>query len=149
MHMHHDSIPGDPGCACNALRKASRAVTRLYDELMDDTGLSLAQYAVLSNIARQEPLPLMQLAQRLVMDRTTLYRTLKPLERQGWVAVEEGEGRAKTARLTEMGQRVVANATGAWRDAQARLIGRFGIERWNAVEAALRDLVTISQEKTR
>jgi DNA-binding MarR family transcriptional regulator len=150
MHMHPDpTAANDLSCACNALRKASRAVTRLYDEVMDDTGLTLAQFAVLWNIARDEPQPLMQLAQRLVMDRTTLYRALKPLEREGWVAIRDGEGRAKTAQLTEQGRQAVENSTDAWRDAQARLLGRFGMKRWNVIEAALEDLVTISQEGMR
>lgn len=145
MHMHHDSIdPGDLQCACNALRKASRAVTRLYDETMADTCLSLAQFAVLRNIARREPVPLMDLAHVLVMDRTTLYRALKPLEREGWVASEDGPGRAKTARLTDKGRDAVARSTQAWQAAQRRLIERFGLERWTVTEAALQDLVTIS-----
>lgn len=147
MHMHHDSSSIESlNCVCNALRKASRAVTRFYDEVMEDTGLSLAQFAVLWNIARREPLPLMDLAQILVMDRTTLYRALKPLEREGWVAIEDGRGRAKTVRLTDKGHEAVANSTDAWQTAQRRLVDKFGLDRWATTEAALRDLVTISQE---
>lgn len=146
MHMHQDSISIDGlACACNALRKASRAVTRFYDEVMEDTALSLAQFAVLRNIARHEPVPLMDLAHILVMDRTTLYRTLKPLEREGWVAIDEGKGRAKQARLTTSGHKAIAAAKDAWDQAQQRLIGQFGLQRWADVEAALQDLVAISQ----
>ncbi|WP_260928251.1 MarR family winged helix-turn-helix transcriptional regulator [Novosphingobium sp. 9] len=145
--MHHDSPAIDQlNCACNALRKASRAVTRFYDEVMEDTGLSLAQYAVLRNIAWHEPLPLMDLSHILVMDRTTLYRALRPLERDGWVALEDGHGRAKTVRLTHKGHDAVANSTDAWQAAQRRLIERFGLDRWATTEAALHELVTISQE---
>lgn len=146
MHMHHDSAAlDDPACACNALRKASRAMTRFYDEVMEGTGLSLAQFAILRNIARHESLPLMKLAHLLVMDRTTLYRALKPLEREGWIALENGEGRAKIVQLTDKGHQAVSRSREAWRDAQARLVGKFGRDRWNGVEAALRDLVAISQ----
>ena len=147
LHMHHDSFSiADLSCACNALRKASRAVTRFYDEVMEDTGLSLAQFAVLWNIARREPIPLMDLAHLLVMDRTTLYRALKPLEREGWVTLEDGQGRAKTVRLTDKGHHAVKNSTDAWQAAQRQLVEKFGLERWAATEAALQDLVTISQE---
>lgn len=147
MHMHHDSLSVETlSCACNALRKASRAVTRFYDEVMEETGLSLAQFAVLWNIAQREPLPLMDLAHILVMDRTTLYRALKPLEREGWVLLEDGHGRAKAARLTGKGHEAVANSRDAWQDAQKRLIERFGVDRWSVTETALQDLVTISQE---
>lgn len=150
MHMHHNASTVDPlACACNALRMASRAVTRFYDEIMAETGLSLAQFAVLRTIARHEALPLMALAHHLVMDRTTLYRTLKPLEREGWVTLEGGGGRAKNVRLTEKGQQALLTSRDAWQEAQARLIGAFGVERWGGVDAALRDLVTITQGEMR
>jgi DNA-binding MarR family transcriptional regulator len=147
MHMHHDSHAIDQlNCACNAVRKASRAVTRFYDEVMEGTGLSLAQFAVLWNIARREPLPLMDLAHILVMDRTTLYRALKPLEREGWVVLEDAQRRAKTARLTDKGHLAVTNSKDAWQAAQRCLVEKFGLDRWGTTEAALQDLVTISQE---
>lgn len=114
MHMHHESSEGtSPACACTALRKASRAVTRLYDEAMAETGISVIQFSILRNIARHEPLPLMRLADLLVMDRTTLYRALRPLDRAGWISIAESEGRAKTATLTKQGRRALMNATSA------------------------------------
>ncbi|GBQ20825.1 MarR family transcriptional regulator [Gluconacetobacter sacchari DSM 12717] len=149
MHMHHSSLTIDGlTCVCNALRKASRSVTRFYDEKMENTGISLAQFAVLRNIGRREPLPLMDLAHILVMDRTTLYRALKPLAREGWIALDDGHGRAKTVRLTSKGHEAVANSTDAWHAAQRSLVERFGLDRWATTETALQDLVTISQEAT-
>lgn len=149
MHMHHDTPASfaDLTCACNALRKASRAVTRFYDEVMEGSALSLTQFAVLRNIRRLQPVPLMRLAEVLVMDRTTLYRALGPLEREGWIALDEGEGRTKVARLTAAGESAISQSTAAWQAAQERLIGRFGLERWQALEGALSDLVTLSQEQ--
>lgn len=150
MHMHQEALASDNHpCACSALRKAARAVTRFYDEVMEDTGLSLAQFAVLRTIARNEPLPLMRLAHLLVMERTTLYRTLKPLDREGWVIIQDGQRRAKNVRLTAKGHKAVEDSAGAWRNAQARLVGRFGNERWNRVEASLQDLVAIAHEEMR
>src|SRR5579862_3144819 len=113
MHMHHNDTPRI-ACACTALRRASRAVTRLYDEAMVETGMSVIQFSILRRIARLEPLPLMQLADQLEMDRTTLYRALRPICRRGWVSIVSGDGRAKAARLTGRGRRAVTEATGAW-----------------------------------
>ena len=76
MHMHQSST-----CACTALRKASRAVGRLYDEMLADSGLTTAQFAILRHLARAESLPLSRLADHLVMDRTSLYRGLTPMLR--------------------------------------------------------------------
>lgn len=133
-------------CACTALRKASRAVTRLYDEMMDETGMSIVQFSILRNMARHDALPLMQLADRLVMDRTTLYRALKPIEQRGWIALSDGEGRAKLARLTKDGRQALKDATKAWQAAQARLLGRVGAQDWAGIEASLARLVAIASE---
>lgn len=148
MHMHHDSSPPLDAvtCACQALRKASRAVTRFYDEVMDGSAVSLTQFSMLRTIQRHAPVPLMRLAELLVMDRTTLYRALGPLERQGWITLAVGEGRAKVARLTPQGAEAIARSQDAWQAAQEQLIGRFGLKRWQALEGALADLVTLSQE---
>lgn len=143
MHMHHTNT--EDTCACTALRKASRAVTRLYNEMMDGTGMSIVQFSILRNIARHDALPLMQLSELLVMDRTTLYRALKPIEQRGWIALSDGKGRAELASLTEDGQKALNGATSAWQAAQARLLG--GVETdWAGIEAALARLVAIASE---
>ena len=145
MHMHH-IVPGGAraACACTALRKASRAVTRLYEDAMTGTGMSIIQFSILRNLARQRSVPLMELADRLVMERTTLYRALNPLRRRGWVALGDGEGRAKTAALTRRGQRALQGATGAWEGAQASLIGSLGNEEWARIESSLARLVAVA-----
>jgi len=77
MHMHHDLLAGP--CACTALRKAGRAVSRAYDEALAAHGMSTAQFAILRHVARGAPLALSRLAEQLVMDRTSLYRAVAPL----------------------------------------------------------------------
>jgi DNA-binding MarR family transcriptional regulator len=143
--MHHKAPGGErAACACTALRKASRAVTRLYEDAMNGTGISIIQFSILRNLARQESVPLMQLADRLVMERTTVYRALNPLRRRGWVTLGDADGRAKTATLTRRGRRALQEATGAWEAAQSSLVGRIGIEEWARIEASLAKLVAVA-----
>ena len=87
----------------------------------------------------------MQLADLLVMERTTLYRALTPLERQGWVLVAEGKGRAKTAVLTEQGRRTLLAATPAWESAQRKILDAFGLKDWTTLEGSLARLVSAAQ----
>ena len=141
--MHHIRNVGR-GCACTALRKASRAVTRLYDAALTDSGMSVIQFSILRNLARHGPFPLMELADRLVMERTSLYRALNPLRRQGWVKLGDGEGRAKIAALTTRGQRALDDATGAWEAAQAGLLGKIGLDEWTQMESSLARLVAVA-----
>jgi DNA-binding MarR family transcriptional regulator len=145
MHMHHnvDDVR-HAACACTALRKASRAVTRLYEESMAGTGMSIIQFSILRNLARHGALPLMELAELLVMERTTIYRALNPLRRQGWVVLDKGAGRARTATLTRRGRRAMEAATGAWQAAQENLLGRVGLVDWARVESSLARIVDLA-----
>lgn len=132
-------------CACTTLRKASRAVTRLYDERLADSGMTITQFAVLRHIAREPAVPLSRLADGLVMERTSLYRTLAPLERQKWVVVEAaGAGRVKTASLTNAGHGAMAGAADAWEAAQSEIIQAVGVPDFQTLEAQLRRLIAIS-----
>lgn len=133
-------------CICTALRKASRAVTRAYDEAMEGTGVTIVQFSILRQLARHGDLPLSRLADLLVMDRTTLYRALGPIERHGWVVIGQGKGRAKLAILSDAGRKAMADATGAWERTQAALVERFGAPQWQAMEQNLQGLIAASRD---
>jgi DNA-binding MarR family transcriptional regulator len=138
MHMHQSSLSP---CICTSLRKATRAVTRLYDEAMAEAGMTIVQFSVLRHLARHGDQPLSRLAELLVMDRTTLYRALGPIERHGWVAITEQDGRTKLATLSEAGRRALAEAEGAWERVQGRLLDRIGADHWAELEGSLRGIV--------
>ena len=131
---------------CTALRKASRAVTRAYDEAMEGTGMTIVQFSILRQLVRHGDMPLSRLADLLVMDRTTLYRALGPIERHGWVAIAQGAGRAKIATLSAAGRQAMADATAGWERAQTALVARFGAPQWQAMEQELQGLVAASRE---
>jgi DNA-binding MarR family transcriptional regulator len=132
-------------CACTTLRKASRAVSRLYDERLAGSGMTITQFAMLRHISREDGIALSHLADLLVMERTSLYRTIAPLERHGWVAIATaGSGRVKHASLTDAGRDALAGATGAWEATQSEVLQAIGVDSFRALEAQLRALVTIS-----
>jgi DNA-binding MarR family transcriptional regulator len=149
MHMHHPTPPTTLACASTTLRSAARAVSRGYDAAMAGDDLTVNQFAILRRIARAGELPLSRLAERLVMDRTTLYRALEPMTRAGWVSIEPApRGRARVIRLTPGGERRMADGTPAWEAAQTRLIDAFGVERWQALHAELRELTVLADRLT-
>ena len=129
-----------PPCACTVLRKASRAITRLYDERLADHDMTITQFALLRNLAREGELPLSRLAELLVMERTSLYRTLAPVERHGWVMIADGAARSKIARLTESGRRAMAAATPEWEAAQSEMIAVVGAPAYAALTGQLQQL---------
>jgi DNA-binding MarR family transcriptional regulator len=115
------------GCTCFKLRKATRAMSRLYDHHMAAVGLKTTQYSLLANVARKA-MPVAELAERLGADRTTMTRNLKPLIDAGWVTLEQGaDSRQRIATITAAGRVKVDEAVQAWHGAQLeleKLLGR-------------------------
>lgn len=133
-------------CVCTALRKASRAVTRLYDERLGAAGMTTTQFAVLRHLARHGDLALPRLADLLVMDRTSLYRTLAPIERHGWIRLGPGgRGRARQAALTGAGHAALDAATPAWEACQRDVLAALGEDALLALQARLGEVVDASR----
>lgn len=132
-------------CACTTLRKASRAVTRHYDELMRPSGLTATQFAVLQEVEREGLVPMSHIAESLVMDRTTLYRAVNPLLRDGVLSYAPGgtDARAKYLIVTRAGKKRMARAAVLWEKAQQNTLGRIGEGRWRRISAELVELATL------
>jgi DNA-binding MarR family transcriptional regulator len=130
------------GCACASLRRAARAVTQLYDAALQGTGLRVTQFTLLQALAKMGPSPQAALGELLALDPTTLSRTLRPLERAGWIRHTPGRDRREVRwTLTRTGRRRLARATPAWERAQARLRARIRPEHWTVL---LQDLAEMA-----
>lgn len=140
MHMHHTSA-----CACTALRKASRAITRAYDDALSDQGMTTTQFAILRHLSRGD-IALSRLAEQLVMDRTSLYRTIAPVIREGWAEIIPDGKRAKMARLTDGGREAMNKATPAWEATQSRFVDELGGAEWQSLQTTLSKLIRMSAE---
>ena len=133
-------------CACLNVRKAARAITQLFDEVLQPTGLRSTQFPLLVVVARLGEAPVTQLSRELVMDRTTLARNLKPLESQGLLTIEAGTDRRRhLVRLTERGRQALARALPYWEQAQHQVVTRLGHEQWHALQASLKATMTLAQ----
>ena len=133
-------------CACLNVRKAARAVTQLFDEVLQPTGLRSTQFPLLVVVALRGEAPVTQLAEELVMDRTTLARNLKPLESEGLLTIEAGTDRRRhLVRLTERGLQALARALPYWEQAQHQVVTRLGHEQWHALRASLQATMTLAQ----
>ena len=134
--MKADSKPLDLSgcgqCACFNLRKAARAVTQLFDATLQPLGLRATQFTIITLVAHRGPINISNLADRLVMDRTTLSRDLGPLEKRDWVKIQPGKDRrTRAVELTAEGRRVLGDALPRWRRTQQKVIdglGRRGFE---------------------
>src|SRR5205085_12619736 len=73
------------GCFCMALREAARKITRLYDSRMQESGVRITQFTLLSQLMLRGEMPIGKLAGILGMERTTLTRNLALLQEQKWI----------------------------------------------------------------
>ncbi len=131
-------------CVAGTLRRASRSIARVYDARLSTIGLTTTQFSILRAIDKHDaPMPLSQLARDLVFERTSLYRALAPLERDGLVTLSVGARRAKHATLTTMGARRVKQATPLWLEAQEEFLAHFGKAAWNGLSAQLIEVLDV------
>ncbi|WP_044874794.1 MarR family winged helix-turn-helix transcriptional regulator [Pseudomonas sp. LFM046] len=128
-------------CLCTKLRRASRNVTRFYDDALVGVGLNVAQYSLLKHVTRLDQPSITSLAEAMGLDRSTLGRNLKVLEAKGLVQLEGGEDqRNRLVSLTPAGRKCIDAALKAWEEAQARMTERLGPEHRAALMALLDDL---------
>jgi len=144
MNETNHALP-DLFCMCGNFRRASRALTQLYDDALRPTGLRATQFTVLQVLSRAGELSQSEIAQILAMDSTTLTRTLRIMSREGWIAERRGEDRRERwLRLAKAGRDQFNRAFPRWEKVQAQLERQLGAKRWhdlhqlaNEVTAAL------------
>lgn len=120
-------------CACHNIRMAARAITQMYDEALKPSGLKVTQFSLLSAISMAGPVPITVLAEKLVMDRTTLTRNLNVIERKGFIDIESDieDSRTRLIRIAPQGEVVLEQAVPLWEQAQAKVVEGMGKESFN------------------
>ncbi len=116
----------DP-CLCTGLRQAALAATRFYDDALQSTGLKITMFRLLRRIGESGAPTMTGLAEIVQLDRSTLGRNLRVLERLGLVRLSEGEDeRTRTIELTAAGLKKLEAALPLWASAQRRMKRRLG-----------------------
>ena len=134
-------------CACANLRRAARAVTRLYDQELRGTGLSVTQFTLLQALALAGELTQGELGDMLANDSTTLTRTLANLHASGWVFVRSGaDRRVRLISLTAPGRRQLEQSTPSWERAQEGVRRFLGDSRWEVLRELTHRVVGSARE---
>jgi DNA-binding MarR family transcriptional regulator len=122
-------------CACQNLRRATRAVTRIYDQELRKAGLEITQFGLLTALATTGGTNQKRLSAGFAMDSTTLTRTLGLLLKQGWIRVRRGEDRRERMfSLTGAGNRKLAEAQPYWEQAERTLRQQLGVAGWKSMK---------------
>ncbi|CDZ48463.1 MarR family winged helix-turn-helix transcriptional regulator [Neorhizobium galegae] len=125
-------------CHCILLRKASRKVSSYYDEALAPLGVNIGQFSLLRNINRLAPISLTDLAVQVELDRSTVGRNAKVLERMGLVAIGHGEDQ-REAMLTvaPQGHAILKQGAPLWDGVQADIEARLGAEKTRQLQELL------------
>jgi DNA-binding MarR family transcriptional regulator len=135
-------------CACFKVRKAARAVTKLYEEVLRPIGLRATQFSLLMATRVMGPVTVVKLSQVTVMDRTTLTRNLQVLEKRGLIAINPGEDRReREVTLTASGMEVLVQAIPLWEAAQERVRQGLGEEKMQNLLADLSEMISLARKK--
>ena len=119
---------------CANLRRASRALTQLYEDALRPQGLRATQFTILQALSLAGQVTQGVLGQILAMDSTTLTRTLDIMERRDWIAKRRGKDRREwQIRLSKGGEAQLQRALPAWRSVQHRVHTQLGKEAWETL----------------
>jgi DNA-binding MarR family transcriptional regulator len=130
-----------PACACGRLRRATRALTQLYDDLLAPAGLRLTQFSLLRTLLREGPHRISDLAAIQLLDRTALSRNLDPLVEQGLVEIVRGDdARTREVALSRKGAQALHAAEPHWARAQRIVAERIGASKLETLIATLGEL---------
>ncbi|WP_170181789.1 MarR family winged helix-turn-helix transcriptional regulator [Phreatobacter stygius] len=114
-----------PPSACTGvrIRKVARLVSHIFDQHLEPHGLTVTQFGLLGQLKSDDGVGIGMLAERMVMDPTSLTRTLRPLERQGFVrlAHDPRDRRHRRLHLTPEGRAVYEAARPAWLAGQRQI----------------------------
>jgi len=143
-------LSGTGYCGSFNFRRTARAVTRLYDMALQESGIRSTQFAILVGIAKNQPVSVGALGDLLVIDSTTLTRSLRHLKKEGLIAISNRAARRQRfLTITAKGEHMLARSLPAWRKAHERFVATIGSEYWLELRSELERLahVAVGMEK--
>ncbi|HEY2352309.1 MAG TPA: MarR family winged helix-turn-helix transcriptional regulator [Candidatus Acidoferrum sp.] len=134
-------LTGTGYCASLNFRRTARAVTRMYDMAMQASGVRSTQFAILIGVAKTQPVSMGTLADTLGVDRTTLTRSVRLLQKEGMLTRSKRSAmRQRFLQLTPAGEKALKRSLPLWREAHALFVSTVGADYWLKLRAELEGL---------
>jgi DNA-binding MarR family transcriptional regulator len=109
---------------------------------MQDAGMRVTQFTLLQVLEKASPIAQGRLGEVLALDSTTLTRSLKLVEKEGWVTSAPGyDRRERHFSITAKGKKQLQIAKERWRQAQSKLRKHLNAGDWEQF-MALADRIT-------
>jgi DNA-binding MarR family transcriptional regulator len=140
-------LSGTTSCGSFNVRKAARAITSYYDSAFEESGIRSTQFTILTGIVKTQPTSITALGKLLVIDRTTLTRTLRRLQEERLIVVSaRSKMRQRFLTLTRKGEQTLARSLPRWRKAHERFVAAIGPESWSTFRRELERLADVAVE---
>lgn len=125
-------------CLCIDLRTAAQQLTQVYDDAMAPSGITVTQFSQLHLISKLAGPTLKELAAASQLERSTLGRNIRVLEKQDLVQMKVGQdARTRTIHLTRKGKAAFKRAVPLWKKVQSELLKRIGTSGRNQLDGML------------
>ena len=129
-------------CIADKFRLLNRIITKLYDEALRTTGLTISQMNILVVVAKYGEATPVEVGDWLHMEKSTLSRNVHRLKQNDWLTIQPAEtGRTHTLRLTSKGGRALQKGLPLWESAQREaqaILGKTGVEEIMRVAGTVR-----------
>lgn len=140
-------LSGTGYCASLNFRRTARAVTQLYDAALQESGIRSTQFAILVAIAKNQPVSINALAEVLVIDATTLTRSLQLLKKEGLIAISNRSTmRQRFLAITSKGERTLSRSLPVWRKVHKQFVATVGRGYWLDLRNELEKLAHVAVE---
>lgn len=139
---------GLKACAVTNLRKTTRVITQIYNEALQPVELLSTQFILLGSTALYGPVSISELADNMVMDRTTLTRDLKPLQSRDLVEIRVGgnDQRTRLVSLSPKGQQLLLEAVPLHQKVQERVEASLGEEHFRLLLSLLTETLRVGRK---
>lgn len=132
-------------CSCANLRRAARAVSRLYNRELLSDGIEITQFTLMMVLKHVGEVPQGELGEMLALDSTSLTRMLKLLKDHGWVQAKEGNDRRfRLFRLTKAGHEKFQQCVPHWKHAEEQLRAALGPRKMGELDTVLAEVTRVS-----
>ena len=135
-------------CSCNMIRKSARKITQFYESSLREAGVKPTQFSILATLANTGPIQLTPLADRLLLERTSLTRNLNVLKGYGWVQLQTGveDSRQRIVSLSDKGYEQLDHAIPYWERAQKAIANEMGEDKIAGLRKTLGKITEVITE---
>lgn len=131
-------------CYCMKIRRASAVITKFYDAILGECGITARQYSLLFKVKAAEGCSVRELADAAELERSTLARNLKPLYQRGLIVdVKQPGTRKSRLKLTPAGEERLEFANLLWEKAQNDVLQKLGEDGISGLDKLLGLLETL------